>query len=241
MRNGVEYTFASRVVSMPVSTIHAVKKRNIVVLASGRGSNLRALLAAAEAERWDTELDATIAAVVCNRADAQVLEVARAHRISTDVVADQHFASRGEFDTALAAAVDRYEPELVVLAGFMRVLAPEFVTRYLGRLINIHPSLLPSFPGLNTHRRALQAGVRVHGATVHFVTVDVDAGPIIAQAAVPVLIDDDEPALAARVLQQEHRLLPRVVRQLLEGKVQYSGQRAVASGVAPDALSLLAA
>ncbi|MGH6609043.1 MAG: phosphoribosylglycinamide formyltransferase, partial [Burkholderiaceae bacterium] len=241
MQNAVEYTVASRVISMRVSTIRAVKKRNIVVLASGRGSNLQALLATASAERWDTKLDAHVAAVVCNRADAQVLDVAHERGIPTAVVAHQQFASRDEFDAALAAAVDDHDPSLVVLAGFMRVLAPSFVRRHQERLINIHPSLLPAFPGLNTHRRALEAGVRVHGATVHFVSDDVDAGPIIAQAAVPVYVGDDEATLAARVLQQEHRLLPRVVRQLLEGKVRYGARRAVLNGVAPDELSLLVA
>ncbi len=212
----------------------------IVVLVSGRGSNLQALLTRASAERWDIEPGARIAAVVGNRIGAEALGVAQAHQVPVHVVANDDFASRAAFDTALAATIERYAPTLVVLAGFMRVLTPEFVRRYAGRLINVHPSLLPSFPGLNTHRRALDAGVRVHGATVHFVSDEVDAGPIIAQAAVPVYADDDEASLAARVLQQEHRLLPRAVRQVLEGRVQWCDRRAVLKDIAPGELSLLA-
>lgn len=214
--------------------------KNIVVLASGRGSNLQALLTAARTECWQDQLGARVIALICNRPGVEALDVAHRHGLATAVVANEAFSSREEFDTALANAIDRHMPSLVVLAGFMRLLTPGFVRRYAGRLINIHPSLLPSFPGLNTHRRALEAGVRVHGATVHFVSEDVDAGPIVAQAAVAVRADDDEVALAARVLQQEHRLLPRAVRQILEGRVQYGGRRAVLRGIAPGELSLLA-
>lgn len=214
--------------------------KNIVVLVSGRGSNLQALLATAEDEHWDAELAARIAAVISSRPDAEALEVAQAHGIPVHIVPHDRFASRAAFDDALAEAIDRYAPALVILAGFMRVLTPGFVRRYAARLINIHPSLLPSFPGLNTHRRALDAGVRVHGATVHFVSDEVDAGAIIAQAAVAVHADDDEAALAARVLQQEHRLLPRAVRQVLEGRVQCGDRRAVLKDIAPGELSLLA-
>lgn len=227
---------------MPAGTICAVMTaiKNVVVLVSGRGSNLQAILAAAKAERWQTELGACIAAVVSDRADIAALEIAHTHGVAPHVVAYDEFVSRNAFEHALAATIDCYVPALVVLAGFMRILTPQFVHQYRGRLINIHPSLLPSFPGLNTHRRALQAGVRVHGATVHFVSGEVDAGAIIAQAAVPVHADDDEAALAARVLQQEHRLLPHVVRRVLEGRVEYNGRRAVLHDIEPGELSLLA-
>ena len=214
--------------------------RNIAVLVSGRGSNLQALLTAAKAESWERELDATIAAVVSDRDDAEALAVARAHGVPVHVVRHHDFESRAAFNEALARTIDRYTPALIVLAGFMRVLTAPFVRGYAGRLINIHPSLLPAFPGLNTHQRALDAGVRVHGATVHFVAEEVDAGAIIAQAAVPVLTGDDAAALAARVLQQEHVLLPRVVRHVLAGRVRCAERRAVLSDVAPGELSLLA-
>ncbi|MBC8118474.1 MAG: phosphoribosylglycinamide formyltransferase [Burkholderiaceae bacterium] len=212
----------------------------IVVLVSGRGSNLRALLNASVAERWEVTLPARVAAVISNRPDALALAVAREHGVAVHVVPNRAFDSRGAFEGALAEAIDVYQPALVVLAGFMRVLSPTFVDRYAGRLVNIHPSLLPAFPGLNTHQRALDAGVRVHGATVHFVSNDLDAGAIIAQAAVPVNPDDDEIALAARVLQQEHRLLPRAVRHVLNGGVRCDGARSVLRGIAPGELSLLA-
>ncbi len=219
-------------------TNNAIK--NIVVLVSGRGSNLQALLTTAKVEHWESELATRVAAVISNRADAEALEIARAHDIPVHTIVNDEFSSRAAFDGALARVIDRYAPALVVLAGFMRVLAPKFVRHYTGRLINIHPSLLPSFPGLNTHQRALDAGVRVHGATVHFVSDDVDSGAIIAQAAVPVHADDDAASLAARVLQQEHRLLPRAVRQVLEGRVQCGGRRAVLKDIAPGELTLLA-
>ncbi len=219
---------------MPAMTI-----KNIVVLVSGRGSNLQALLFSATNERWEIEPGARIAAVISDRDEAEALGVARAHGIPVHVVSHAEPTSRVALEASLSQVIDGYAPALVVLAGFMRVLTPQFVRRYLGRLINIHPSLLPSFPGLNTHQRALQAGVRIHGATVHFVSAEVDAGAIIAQAAVPVFADDDEASLAARVLQQEHRLLPRVVRRVLDGRVQLSQQRAVLRDVARDELSLL--
>ena len=208
------------------STVKPVKP--IVVLVSGRGSNVQALLTTAVAQQWDSELGATVVAVISNRADAQALDVARAHDVPVHILKHEQFDSRAAFDHALARTIDLYAPQLIVLAGFMRVLTPAFVRRYSGRLINVHPSLLPSFPGLNTHRRALDAGVRTHGATVHFVSEEIDAGPIIAQAAVAVHADDDEASLAARVLQQEHRLLPEAVRELLEGRVQGDRQGKVA-------------
>ncbi len=218
----------------------AIALKPVVVLVSGRGSNLQALLERADVEHWQTSLGATIAAVVSSRASAAALDVARSQSIPVHVVAPEEFSSRAAFDAALATAIEPYAPELIVLAGFMRLLTPAFVRRFAGRLINIHPSLLPSFPGLATHRRALEAGVRVHGATVHFVSDQVDAGPIIAQAAVAVHADDDEASLAERVLQQEHRLLPRAVRQVLEGRVRYVDRRAVFKDIAQGELSLLA-
>lgn len=185
--------------------------KKIVVLISGRGSNLAALFAAT--------LPIDIAAVISNRADARGLEIAAACRVPGTVVAHRAYDTREAFETALAAAIDVHAPALVVLAGFMRILTPAFVDRYAGRLINIHPSLLPSFTGLDTHRRALAAGVKVHGCTVHFVTTELDHGPIIAQAAVPVLEDDTEEALATRVLAEEHRILPQSIRWFAEGRL----------------------
>lgn len=212
----------------------------IVVLVSGRGSNLQALLTTAKAERWEQELAAKVVAVVCSREDAEALHVARACDLPVHILVPEQFDSRIAFDEALARTIERYAPDMIVLAGFMRVLTPAFVRRYVGRIINIHPSLLPSFPGLNTHQRALDAGVRVHGATVHFVSDDVDAGPIIAQAAVAVHANDDKMSLGARVLQQEHRLLPYAVRQVLEGRVRFSERRALVVGIEHGELSLMA-
>jgi len=195
--------------------------RNIVCLISGRGSNLGALLAAAASEDWPRTLGARIAGVISNRPDAAGLALAAGRGVETAIIDHRGFDSREAFDAALAKAIDAWQPTLVVLAGFMRVLTRDFVQRYRGRLINIHPSLLPAFPGLATHRQALAAGVRVHGATVHFVSHEVDGGAIIAQAAVPVRCDDTEQTLAARVLAQEHQLLPRCVRMLLDGSLRW--------------------
>ncbi len=189
--------------------------KRIVVLISGRGSNMEALLAAG----------LPVVAVIANRADAGGLAIAQARGIATAIVEHRSHATRETFDAALAAAIDAHRPDLVVLAGFMRVLTPAFVRHYANRMINIHPSLLPSFTGLDTHRRALEAGVKLHGCTVHFVTETLDHGPIIAQAAVPVLADDTESALAARVLAQEHRVLPAAVRWFLEGRLAIDGLR----------------
>lgn len=182
---------------------------SVVILISGRGSNMQALL----------EAGVPVSAVISNRADARGLERAARHGVATRVVEHKAYASREAFDAALAAGIDRFAPRLVVLAGFMRVLGPGFVTRYAGRLMNIHPSLLPAFPGLDTHERALAAGVKLHGCTVHFVTADLDHGPIVAQAAVPVLAGDTADALAARVLAQEHLILPRAVRWFLDDRL----------------------
>lgn len=199
--------------------------KNVVCLISGRGSNLGALLCAAQAQDWAATLQARVAAVISSREGAPGLQVAAQAGVPTQQCAPVAFAGREAFDAALMRAIDAHAPSLVVLAGFMRVLTGAFVAHYEGRLINIHPSLLPAFPGLATHRQALAAGVRVHGATVHFVSPELDAGPIIGQAAVPVLADDSEETLAARVLLQEHLLLPRCVRAVLEGRVRLVGRR----------------
>ena len=197
--------------------------KRVVVLISGRGSNLQALL--------DARLPGAISAVVSNNPQARGLALAQARGVPVAVVDHRSFADRGAFDAALSAAIDQHEPHLVVLAGFMRILTPWFVERYNGRLINIHPSLLPAFAGTDTHRRALEAGVTVHGCTVHFVTAQVDHGPVIVQAAVPVHADDTPEALAARVLEQEHKVLPLAVRWFLEERLQMAGNRVRARGV----------
>jgi phosphoribosylglycinamide formyltransferase 1 len=190
--------------------------KNVVVLVSGRGSNMEAIVRACERERWD----ARIAAVLSNRADAAGLGFARAQGIAADVVDHRAFASREAFDDALAERIERHAPDVVALAGFMRILGAAFVRRFEGRLVNVHPSLLPAFPGLHTHRRAIEAGCKASGATVHFVTADLDHGPIVGQAVIPVLADDTEETLAARVLAQEHVLYPRAIRWLLEGELE---------------------
>jgi phosphoribosylglycinamide formyltransferase 1 len=200
--------------------------KRIVILISGRGSNMEAIL--------NAHLPVEIAAVISNETDAKGLVTAQGRHIPTAVVAHRTFSEREDFDAALAMELNRLHPDLIVLAGFMRVLTEEFVMRYSGRMINIHPSLLPSFPGLHTHRRALQAGVRLHGCSVHFVTPGVDSGPIIAQAAVPVLADDTEDTLATRVLAEEHRLYPQVVRWFCEGRVKLgANDRVEYSGITP--------
>lgn len=213
--------------------------KNVVVLISGRGSNLQALLKTAEADHWELAPGARIVGVISNRADAEGLGVARTHGVPSLVIAHTAYACREDYEHALSAAIDAHAPALIVLAGFMRVLTPSFVDRYAGRLINIHPSLLPLFPGLDTHRRALEAGVRIHGATVHFVSPDVDGGSIIAQAAVAVQPGDDAAALAARVLLQEHRLLPRATRIVLEGRARCEEGRIVLRDIAASELALL--
>lgn len=208
--------------------------KRIVILISGRGSNMEAMLVA----RASARLPAEIVAVISNEPSAKGLAIAQAQNVATAVVPHRAFASRDAFDTALAAEIDRHAPDLIVLAGFMRVLTETFVKRYSGRMINIHPSLLPSFPGLHTHQRALEAGVRLHGCTVHFVTPGLDSGPIIIQAAVPVLPNDTEDALAARVLEQEHRVYPQAVRWLCDERVKLGadGRVCVEGAVAHGAL-----
>ena len=190
--------------------------KSIVILISGRGSNMECLLAAVACG----SLPVRVAAVIANRGDAPGLVTAAAAGVATRVVDHRAHAGREAFDAALAEAIDGFSPDLVVLAGFMRILSDGFVCRYAGRLINIHPSLLPAFPGLHTHQRALDEGVRVHGCTVHFVTPTLDHGPIIVQAAVPVLDGDDAAGLAARVLAQEHRIYPQAVRWFVEDRLQ---------------------
>lgn len=185
--------------------------KNIVILISGGGSNMAAIVRAADRDRWSERFGARIAAVISNKPEAGGLAIARSHGIETAVVPHKDFPSREAFDEALANAVDPHSPALVVLAGFMRILTPAFVGRYAGRLINIHPSLLPAFPGLNTHQRAIDAGCKVAGVTVHQVTTELDHGPILAQAVVPVLPDDTATSLAGRVLAQEHQLYPRAI------------------------------
>ena len=195
--------------------------KTIVILISGRGSNMRAVIEAARQQQWAD----SIAAVISNRGDAPGLEFAREHGIAAEVVDSRAFATRDAFDAALQEAVDAHAPDLVVLAGFMRILTTAFVEHYAGRMLNIHPSLLPSFAGLATHRQALAAGVKLHGATVHFVTPQLDHGPIIAQAVVPVLEDDTEEILAQRVLEQEHRIYPLAVRWFLDGRLTLENGR----------------
>ena len=189
--------------------------KNIVILISGGGSNMAAIVRAAQRDHWAKLYGAEVRAVVSNRADAGGLAFAREQGIATEVVDHRQFATREAFDQALASVIDRHDPALVVLAGFMRILTSGFVARYQGRLLNIHPSLLPAFPGLHTHQRALEAGCRFAGATVHQVTAELDYGPILAQAVVPVVPGDTPQTLAARVLTQEHVIYPRAVAQLL--------------------------
>ncbi len=210
--------------------------KRIVILISGRGSNMEALIAARDAGR----LPVDIAAVISNRPDARGLETAAAAGIATRALDHKAYAGREAFDAALAECIDGYSPDLVVLAGFMRILSDGFVRHYAGRLINIHPSLLPSFPGLHTHRRALEEGVRIHGCTVHFVTPALDHGPVIIQAAVPVFDDDSEESLAARVLAQEHVVYPQAVRWFAEDRLQLVDGRVRLAGAAGESSVLIA-
>jgi len=208
--------------------------QRIVVLISGRGSNMEAIVQRCADEGWPAQ----VVAVLANRPDAAGLRFAAARGIASAVVDHKACASREAFDAALANAIDGHAPDLVVLAGFMRILGAAFVTRYAGRMLNIHPSLLPAYPGLHTHRRALADGVRIHGCTVHFVTADLDYGPIVVQGAVPVQPDDDEDRLAARVLAVEHRVLPAAVRAFCEGRLAIAAGRVRVAGETPadDAL-----
>ena len=204
--------------------------KRIVVLISGQGSNLDAIVRASEAQDWPGR----VVAVISNRAEARGLQFAQAHGIATEVLDHKAFADRPTFDAALAGLIDRHAPDLVVLAGFMRILTPAFVARYEGRMLNVHPSLLPSFTGLHTHRRAIEEGCKVAGATVHFVSADLDHGPIVAQAVVPVLADDDEAALAKRVLAAEHVLYPRAVGWFVKGELELKDGRVTHRGREPQ-------
>ena len=195
--------------------------KKLVILISGRGSNMEAIVRACSDEGWPAQ----IAAVIANRPDAAGLAFAASHGIATAVVDHRQFPDRESFDAALAREIDAFAPDLVVLAGFMRVLTAGFVDHYAGRMLNVHPSLLPSFPGLKTHQQALDAGVRLHGASVHFVTSQLDHGPIVVQSAVPVESNDPPATLAERVLATEHIIYPRAVRWFVEGRLALNGQR----------------
>lgn len=196
--------------------------KRLVILISGRGSNMQALL--------EARLPAQVSAVISNEPSAKGLEIARGFGVPTRVVHHRDFAERGAFDRALMEAIGEYDPHLVILAGFMRILTPAFLARFEGKVINIHPSLLPAYQGVDTHRRALRDGVKIHGCTVHFVTPDLDSGPIIVQAAVPVLQQDTEQTLAARVLEQEHRVLPQAVRWFFDGRLQLADNQVRLAG-----------
>ena len=195
--------------------------KKLVILISGRGSNMEAIVRACSREGWPAQ----VAAVIANRPDAAGLAFAASHGIATAVVDHHRFPDRESFDAALTREIDAFTPDLVVLAGFMRILTPGFVDHYAGRMLNVHPSLLPSFAGLKTHQQALDAGVRLHGASVHFVTSQLDHGPILIQSAVPVLAGDDAAALSGRVLATEHIIYPRAVRWFVEGRVALDGLR----------------
>jgi phosphoribosylglycinamide formyltransferase 1 len=204
--------------------------KKIVILISGRGTNMETVVRACAREGWQ----AVVAAVISNRPDAAGLAFAAENGIPASVVDHRDFTTREAFDQTLARTIDSFEPDLVMLAGFMRVLTDAFVERYAGRMINIHPSLLPCFPGLKTHQQALDAGVRVHGASVHFVTPTLDHGPIVAQAAVPVMAGDDAATLASRVLEVEHIIYPRAVRWFVEGRLAIDGERVVLTPPEPQ-------
>ena len=204
--------------------------KRIVVLISGQGSNMDAIAQASEAEDWP----ARVVAVISNRADARGLALARERGIATAVLDHKAYADRAAFDAALAEAIDAHAPDLVVLAGFMRILTPDFVRRYDGRMLNIHPSLLPSFTGLHTHRRAIEEGCKVAGATVHFVCAELDHGPIVAQVVVPVLPGDDEDTLSRRVRAAEHVLYPRAVGWFVRGQLRLADGRVAHCDNAPQ-------
>ncbi|MCD6025932.1 MAG: phosphoribosylglycinamide formyltransferase [Solimicrobium sp.] len=192
--------------------------KNIVILISGRGSNMQSIVAAAKTQKWPAQ----IAAVISNRADAEGLIFAAEQGIPTSVVVSKNYLSREKFEAALQEKIDQFSPDLIVLAGFMRILTARFVQHYASRIVNIHPSLLPRFPGLHTHRQALESGESEHGATVHIVTAELDHGPILGQVRVPILPNDTEASLANRVLNQEHVLYPHVIRQILQGELNLS-------------------
>ncbi|WP_269931618.1 phosphoribosylglycinamide formyltransferase [Aminobacter sp. HY435] len=209
----------------------SIQRKRTVILISGRGSNMAALIDAAAVPDFPAE----IVGVIADKANAQGLGIAASRGIATKVVTRGEHPSKDAHDAAIDEALATFGAEIVALAGYMRLLTAGFVEKWQGRMINIHPALLPSFKGLDTHQRALDAGIRVHGCTVHFVTPAMDDGPIIAQAAVPVLIDDDEPTLSARVLKAEHRLYPLALKLFAEGKVRMDGNRTTFSGFADTA------
>lgn len=198
---------------------HCASMKRIVILISGRGSNMDAIVRACAGEAWQ----ARVVAVIADRTDAQGLRLAATHGITTQVVEHQAYADRTNFDAALGEAIDAHGPDVIALAGFMRVLSTGLAARYAGRIVNVHPSLLPAFAGLHPHRRAIEAGCKVAGATVHFVTSQVDGGPIIAQAVVPLLPGDTEATLSARVLEREHLLYPRALRWLVHDELLVNG------------------
>jgi phosphoribosylglycinamide formyltransferase-1 len=200
-----------------------MEKLSLVALISGRGSNLRAIIDAADPL-------VEVRAVISNHSHAKGLIHAQQVGIATEVLDHTQFKSQLDFDIALQVHIDHYQPKLVILAGFMRILSPEFVTHYQGRLLNIHPSLLPAFRGLHTHKRVLESGAKEHGASVHFVTENLDAGPVIIQARVLVFPNDDEKSLAARVLQEEHRIYPQAIHWFAQGRLQLHSQRALLDG-----------
>lgn len=202
--------------------MHTPEPLRTVILISGRGSNMQAIHQAVLNEALPISIDA----VISNQAGAAGLDYASRHGLQTIVVPHQNYPSREDFDMALMQEIDKFRPRLVILAGFMRILSAQFVNHYLGRLINIHPALLPDFPGLNTHRRALQAGVQRHGASVHYVTPEVDGGPVIVQGSVEVLVDETPESLQSRVLQIEHQIFPLAIRWIAEGKVTFENNHA---------------
>ncbi len=213
--------------------------KNIVILISGRGSNFEAILRTSREENWPETSGARIAAVISNRPEAAGLETARANQIEAVAIDHKAFASREAFDEALAERVASYNPDVVVLAGFMRILTEKFVRRFEGRILNIHPAILPLFPGLDTHARAIAAGCRVHGSTVHFVSPVLDGGAIIGQAIVPVLPSDDPDTLAHRGLALEHKLYPRCVKALVEGRIRLEDGRCVCDDETARELTIL--
>jgi phosphoribosylglycinamide formyltransferase-1 len=208
--------------------------KKIVILISGRGSNMQAIVQASQSQQWPAQ----IAAVISNKPDAAGLAYAASQGIPTLVVESKTFPNRESFDTALQQAIDGFQADLVVLAGFMRILTPQFVQHYENRIMNIHPSLLPSFVGLHTHQQALDAGVKFHGATVHFVTAELDHGPIIDQACVRIEHGDTEDTLAQKLLAKEHQIYPRAVRLFVEGKLVVEGNRVIVSGSDADTCAI---
>jgi phosphoribosylglycinamide formyltransferase-1 len=208
--------------------------KKIVILISGRGSNMQAIVQASQSQQWPAQ----IAAVISNKPDAAGLAYAASQGIPTSVVESKAFSDRESFDAALQQAIDGFQADLVVLAGFMRILTPQFVQHYENRIMNIHPSLLPSFVGLHTHQQALDAGVKFHGATVHFVTAELDHGPIIDQACVRIEDGDTEDTLAQKLLVKEHQIYPRAVRLFVEGKLVVEGNRVIVNGSEADTCAI---